>query len=58
MEQTTILCYGDSNTYGYDPHTDGERYPLEACWTTPFGPGAGGGVPGHRGGPQWPYHRL
>lgn len=31
MEQTTILCYGDSNTYGYDPHTDGERYPLEAC---------------------------
>ena len=36
MKKTTILCYGDSNTYGYDPHTDGERYPLEVCWTTQF----------------------
>lgn len=36
MKQTTILCYGDSNTYGYDPHTDGERYPVEICWTTRF----------------------
>lgn len=36
MKQTMILCYGDSNTYGYDPHTDGERYPAEICWTTQF----------------------
>lgn len=29
----TILCYGDSNTYGYDPAT-GFRYPYEQRWTT------------------------
>ncbi len=29
---TTILCYGDSNTYGYDPR-DGFRYPLSVRWT-------------------------
>jgi len=28
---TTILCYGDSNTYGYDPKT-GLRYPKEIRW--------------------------
>ncbi|MBR5975089.1 MAG: SGNH/GDSL hydrolase family protein [Clostridiales bacterium] len=27
----TILCYGDSNTYGYDPNT-GLRYPREVRW--------------------------
>ena len=27
----TILCYGDSNTYGYDPET-GERYPRDVRW--------------------------
>lgn len=27
----TILCYGDSNTYGYDPET-GLRYPEEVRW--------------------------
>lgn len=27
-----ILCYGDSNTYGYDPHTQG-RYPESVRWT-------------------------
>lgn len=26
-----ILCYGDSNTYGYDP-ADGMRYPPEVRW--------------------------
>lgn len=31
MEQTnnrpiTLVCYGDSNTYGYDPRTEGQRY--------------------------------
>jgi lysophospholipase L1-like esterase len=29
----TILCYGDSNTWGYDASSAG-RYPLEARWTT------------------------
>lgn len=29
----TVLCYGDSNTYGYDPSTGG-RYPYEKRWTT------------------------
>lgn len=28
-----ILCYGDSNTYGYDPRsTLGGRYPVQARW--------------------------
>lgn len=29
----TVLCYGDSNTYGYDPN-NGDRYPREFRWTT------------------------
>ncbi len=29
-----ILCYGDSNTYGYDPRSYlGERYPKDVRWT-------------------------
>lgn len=28
----TVLCYGDSNTHGYNP-TDGSRYPREIRWT-------------------------
>lgn len=28
-----VLCYGDSNTYGYDPNNGG-RYPKEVRWTT------------------------
>ena len=28
----TVLCYGDSNTYGYDPRT-GFRYPASVRWT-------------------------
>lgn len=28
-----ILCFGDSNTYGYDPHSYfGDRYPAEDRW--------------------------
>lgn len=30
-----ILCYGDSNTYGYDPVSG--RYPIEKRWTTILG---------------------
>jgi lysophospholipase L1-like esterase len=28
----TILCYGDSNTWGFDPQT-GERFPPDVRWT-------------------------
>ena len=29
-----ILCYGDSNTYGYDPRSYlGGRYPASVRWT-------------------------
>lgn len=29
-----MICYGDSNTYGYDPHDTNEgRYPKEVRWT-------------------------
>ena len=28
----TVVCYGDSNTYGYDPVT-GRRYPRDVRWT-------------------------
>lgn len=28
----TILCYGDSNTWGYDPTTEGGRFPREVRW--------------------------
>lgn len=30
----TLLCYGDSNTYGFDPRSYfGGRYPAEVRWT-------------------------
>ena len=30
----TVLCFGDSNTYGYDPRSFlGERYPADVRWT-------------------------
>ena len=29
----TVLCYGDSNTFGYEP-LSGTRYPKEQRWTT------------------------
>ena len=32
-DRLTVLCYGDSNTYGYDPFTGG-RYPYDKRWTT------------------------
>lgn len=31
-ERTSVLCYGDSNTYGYEPATGG-RYSREKRWT-------------------------
>ena len=34
MKETkkSVLCFGDSNTYGYNPE-DGTRWPFEARWT-------------------------
>ncbi len=32
MTQQRILCFGDSNTWGYSP-TDGARYPQHVRWT-------------------------
>jgi lysophospholipase L1-like esterase len=32
MSEKTILCFGDSNTWGYDPATQ-ERYPRYRRWT-------------------------
>lgn len=32
-DMISVLCYGDSNTYGYDPKTCG-RYPYDKRWTT------------------------
>ena len=31
MSEKTILCYGDSNTWGYNPATQ-DRYPRDARW--------------------------
>jgi lysophospholipase L1-like esterase len=33
--EKTILCYGDSNTWGYDPATQ-ERFPRDRRWTGVF----------------------
>lgn len=35
-DRISVLCYGDSNTYGYDPNTGG-RYPYDTRWTTLLG---------------------
>ena len=32
-DRLSVLCYGDSNTYGYDPATGG-RYPADKRWTS------------------------
>ena len=32
MKKVRVFCYGDSNTYGYDPSTGG-RYPSDIRWT-------------------------
>jgi lysophospholipase L1-like esterase len=38
----TVLCYGDSNTWGYDPRT-AESYPSEARWPEVLGRAMGDG---------------
>ena len=44
-----ILCYGDSNTYGYDPRSFlGDRYPADVRWTGLLA--ADLGIPVHNSG--------
>jgi lysophospholipase L1-like esterase len=33
----TVLCFGDSNTWGYVPGSDGERFPAGVRWATRLG---------------------
>jgi putative hydrolase of the HAD superfamily len=40
-DRISVVCYGDSNTYGFDPETSG-RYPPEKRWTTLLGEMLGG----------------
>lgn len=42
MNKKTIVCYGDSNTYGFDPDTR-ERYPEDVRWTGILGQLLGNG---------------
>ena len=35
-DRLSVVCYGDSNTYGFDPYT-GSRYQYEKRWTTLLG---------------------
>lgn len=32
MSRATVLCFGDSNTWGYDPERGGARFPVEVRW--------------------------
>ena len=32
MRKKTILCFGDSNTWGFVPGSDAERYPFDVRW--------------------------
>ena len=32
MSMKTIVCFGDSNTWGYVPGSDGERFSPEIRW--------------------------
>ena len=33
VEATTVVCYGDSNTWGYVPGSNGDRFPRAVRWT-------------------------
>ena len=39
----TVLCFGDSNTWGYIPGSGGERHPREARWPNVLAATLGGG---------------
>jgi lysophospholipase L1-like esterase len=38
----TVLCFGDSNTWGYVPGSDGERFPPGVRWASRLGTALGG----------------
>jgi lysophospholipase L1-like esterase len=38
----TVLCFGDSNTWGYVPGSDGERFPRETRWPVRLAAALGG----------------
>lgn len=40
-----ILCYGDSNTFGFTLH--GGRHPYDVRWSRATAAGPWPGVPGH-----------
>jgi lysophospholipase L1-like esterase len=39
----TILCFGDSNTWGYDPGSDGARFPRDVRWPVRLAAALGAG---------------
>ncbi len=39
-----VLCFGDSNTYGFVPGTDGERFPRDVRWPRVMEAALGGAV--------------
>ncbi|MCB1235568.1 MAG: hypothetical protein KDM91_10900 [Verrucomicrobiae bacterium] len=43
MKRKTILCFGDSNTWGFIPGTDCERYAPEVRWPGVMGAALGDG---------------
>lgn len=44
MGTTNILCFGDSNTWGYIPGSEGERYSADVRWPGILQAELGGGV--------------
>ena len=53
----TIVCYGDSNTHGFDAATMG-RFPRDVRWPGVLAAELGGIAEVDRGGPQRPDHDL
>ena len=51
----TLLCFGDSNTWGYIPGSNGRRFPREVRWPVRLQLGAGRRVGGDRGRAERPH---
>ena len=49
---TTVVCFGDSNTWGYVPGSDGERFPREVRWPVQPAASARRGLGGDRRGAE------
>jgi lysophospholipase L1-like esterase len=57
----TILCFGDSNTWGCEPLTSLEtipRFGTDVRWGSVLRTTLGGGFLGGRGRIERPHHRL